>query len=179
MYKGSKNIVLVIVIIITSSFFQLQKSEVEEYSAKAAFIYNFTKFVEWEKQEDGSSSFVIGVVGESSIYKPLHGLALSKKINNRKIEIVKFNSATEVTACQILFVPETSSSKNLKECINSKYTKNTLIITEKQGCLEYGSGINFMVIDNRIKFEINLASLNKANIKASSQLLKLAQNVQE
>lgn len=179
MKRRLKNIILLVVIIMTSSFFQLQKSEVEEYSAKAAFIYNFTKFVEWENGEEASAPFVIGVVGESSIYKPLLGLAQSKKINNRKIEIIKFNTVADVSACQILFVPETSSHKNLKDCVDSKYTKHTLIITEKQGYLEYGSGINFMVVDNRIKFEINIASLTKANIKASSQLLKLAQNVQE
>lgn len=170
---------LTAVITITSSFFQTQKSEVEEYSAKAAFIYNFTKFVEWENKEYGSSPFVIGVVGESSIYKPLQVLATSKKINNRKIEVIKFNAATDLAPCHILFVPETSSYKNLKECLDSKSTKNTLIITEKQGYLEYGSGINFLVVENRIKFEINISSLNKANLKASSQLLKLAQNVQE
>lgn len=176
--KKLKGILLFIVVVTSSAFWQPQKGAVEEYSAKAAFIYNFTKFVEWEKEET-SSSFIIGVVGESFIYKPLLGLAANKKINNKKIEVVKFNSPSEISACQILFVPETSSSKNLKDCIDSKYTRNTLIITEKQGHLECGSGINFIIVDNKIKFEINLASLNKASLKASSQLLKLAQNVQE
>jgi YfiR/HmsC-like len=153
------------------------KQGAKEYVAKAAFIYNFTKFVEWEKESVGPT-FVIGVIGESDIYKPLRSVAETKKVSNKKIEVLKFEDLTELSTCQILFVPEGTSQKKLQECISSKFTKKTLVITEKRGSLSYGSGINFLMIDNRIKFEVNIGALNRANIKASSQLLKLAQNVE-
>lgn len=169
---------MLLVVIITSSFIQIQKNEVEEYIAKAAFIYNFTKFVEWESTTNASTSFVIGVVGDSPIYEALKDLAQNKKINNKKIEIVKYNSISDMNSCQILFVPESISPKTMKEFCMSPAAKNALVISEKKGSLENCSSINFLIIDNHIKFEISLTSLNKCNLKASSQLLKLALTVQ-
>lgn len=163
-----------------SSFFIKQKTGVEEYIAKAAFIYNFTKFVEWEKTEtNNTSSFVIGVIGDSPIYEHLLDLAASKTINNKKIEIVKCVVTLPSTCrCQILFVPENVTGKEFKDFMAALTTKNVLIISERKGFLDQGSAINFLIMENRIKFEINISSLNKSNLKASSQLLKLASTIQ-
>lgn len=162
-----------------SSFFQGSKNDAEEYSVKAAFIYNFTKFVEWEEMEETPTTFVIGVIGESQIYKPLLELAATKTINNKKIEVMKCNAVNPTDCkCQILFVPESVKGKDfLKFLTELNDTKNILIISESNGFLNNGSAINFLVIENHIKFEINIGSLNKYNLKASSQLLKLATNV--
>lgn len=172
-------IVLLTIVFFMSSFFQNPKSDAGEYAVKAAFIYNFTKFVEWDKTES-SPTFVIGIIGESPIYKPLIELAATKTINNKKIEIMKCTATNPSNCrCQILFVPETTKSKDFQEFISElSISKNILIISESKGFLNNGSAINFLVADNHIKFEINIGSLNKYNLKASSQLLKLAHNIQ-
>lgn len=174
-----KYIVLVTVVFFLSSFFQGSKNDAEEYSVKAAFIYNFTKFVEWDKSET-SPTFVIGVIGDSPIYKPLLEVAATKTINNKKIEVMRCNASSPSDCkCQILFVPETIKSKDFQDFLTElNSTKNILIISESKGFLNSGSAINFLVIENHIKFEINIGSLNKYNLKASSQLLKLASNIQ-
>jgi len=162
-----------------SSFFQNQKSDAEEYEVKAAFIYNFTKFVEWDPTET-APTFVIGVIGESAIYKPLLQLATTKTINNKKIEVMKCTATSPSNCkCQILFVPESINGKDFQEFVTElSVSKNVLIISESKGFLNNGSAINFLVSENRIKFEINIGSLNKYNLKASSQLLKLASSIQ-
>lgn len=177
MFKRISCILLIVVAFFTTSFVSIQ-SEVEEYAAKAAFIYNFTKFVEWEENAlNSSSTFNIGVLGDSPIISPLQDLSSNKKINNKKINIIKYNNVNDIKNCHILFIPEGTSSEILRESSESSLVKNTLIITEKKGDLENGSAINFLIVNNKIKFEINLNSLNKNNIKASSQLLKLALNI--
>lgn len=179
MHKRIRHIVLLTIVLSTSSFFQNQKSDAEEYAVKAAFIYNFTKFVEWDKSET-SPTFVIGVIGESPIYKPLLELAATRTINNKKIEVLKCSATNPATCrCQILFVPEATKGTEFQEFISELTTsKNVLIISESKGFLNNGSAINFLVSENHIKFEINMGCLNKYNLKASSQLLKLAYNIQ-
>ena len=172
-------LVLLTVVFFMSSFFQTTKNDAEEYAVKAAFIYNFTKFVEWDKTET-SPTFVIGVIGESPIYKPLMELAATKTINSKKIEVLKCTAANPSNCrCQILFVPEATKSKEFQDFISELSTsKNILIISESKGFLNNGSAINFLVSENHIKFEINMGCLSKYNLKASSQLLKLASNIQ-
>jgi hypothetical protein len=170
------------IIIAFASFFcfsfGLIQSEVEEYAAKAAFIYNFTKFVEWQDNSlNTASTFNIGVLGDSPITGPLNDLASSKKINNKRINIIRYNSASEINNCHILFIPENASSELVRTSVQSPSVKNTLIISERKGLLESGSAINFLIVNNKIRFEVNLSSLNRSNIKASSQLLKLALNI--
>jgi hypothetical protein len=170
---------MLLVVFLTSSFFQKQKSDIGEYTAKAAFIYNFTKFVEWNDAIETSPSFVIGVLGDSPIYYALQDIAKTKKINNKTIEVVKCISAKpENCKCHILFIPENTDSDIFKEYCKAPSLKNALVISEKQGSLDRGSAINFLIIDNRIRFEISMNTLNKCNLKASSQLLKLAVTVQ-
>lgn len=174
-----KYIVLITAVFFLSSFFQGMRNDAEEYSVKAAFMYNFTKFVEWDKSET-SPTFIIGIIGDSPIYKPLQDLAATKTIDNKKIEVMKCNATSPSNCmCQILFVPESVKNKDFQSFITElNATKNVLIISESKGFLNNGSAINFLVVDNHIKFEINISSLNKYNLKASSQLLKLASNIQ-
>ncbi|MES2565799.1 MAG: YfiR family protein [Bacteroidota bacterium] len=180
MVKRVSQIMLLLVVAVTSSFFQQEKNEVDEYTAKTAFIYNFTKFVEWGNTDSNpKSSFVIGVIGDSPIQQHLLSLASTKTINGKKIEVVRcLATSAENCRCEILFVPENVSSEDFQEFISSLSTSNVLIISEKKGFLTQGSAINFLIMENKIKFEINVRSLTKSNLKASSQLLKLATNIQ-
>lgn len=175
----ARHIILSVIVWATSSFIQLPKTDAEEYSVKAAFIYNFTKFIEWEESAE-PAPFVIGIIGDSPIYKPLQELAVKKTVNNKKIEIrhcVSKNAS--LCKCQILFVPETIKNKEFQAFLAElNVTKNILIISESKGFLDNGSAINFLMHEDHIKFEINVGSLNKCNLKASAQLLKLASNIQ-
>lgn len=180
MLKKRGYIFLSLTLILLCSFLIKPKTQVEEYIAKAAFIFNFTKFVEWENSEANKApTFIIGVIGDSPIHQHLLDLAANKTINGKKIEVVKCTANMPASCkCQILFVPETITSYDFKHFISELTTKNILIISERQGFLDQGSAINFLIIENRIKFEISVQSLNKSHLKASSQLLKLASTIQ-
>lgn len=169
-----KNLLYILILftaVLCSSSSSYEQRNTKEYELKAAFIYNFTKYLELN---NNSPTFVIGVLGNSPIIEPLENYSINKKIDDKKIEIVKLLNTSEIKNCQIVFMPEFVSFTIIQDFLNLENSKKTLVITEKIGALEAGSSINFLIIDNKIKFEINQAALNKNNIKASSQLLKLA-----
>jgi len=94
----------------------------------------------------------------------------------QKIVIRKFKSADEISNCHILFVPVTGSN-NFEEVQEKLKGKHTLVITEKSGLAQKGSGINFVQQDNRWKFELNESATQSAGLKVSKELSKLAINV--
>ena len=148
------------------------QTEAEESNLKAAFIYNFTRFIDWDDNVF-PNDFMIGVVGNSLINGPLEEIAKTRTVNNKKIIIKYFKSVEEVEKCNILF-----NSKNLKiplsEFLEKPELKKSLIIGEKETYAQKGAGINFVLVDKKLKFEINQKSLNEAGLKISAQLLKLA-----
>ena len=140
---------------------------------KASFIYNFTKYIDWpDKYKEGN--FVIGVLGTSSFYNDLTTLLNTKTVGNQRFEIKSFTSAESVSGiCHILFVPAENSAL-LPDVLKKIKGKSTLIVTEKPGLAKLGSGINFVVENNKQRFELNKANIEKYNLKVSANLTSLA-----
>jgi hypothetical protein len=150
--------------------FQLVRDIDKEYKLKAAFIYNFIQYIDWSVTSP--KEYVIGVIGASPIEEDLREIALTKTANDKKIIVHKFSSSDDLSSCNIIFIPREASGS--LETVLSRASKGTLVVSEKPGCGKQGSAINFVIVDNKLKFETNLKALNSAGLKASSQLLKLA-----
>jgi hypothetical protein len=144
---------------------------VQEADLKGAFIYNFTKYIDWNQYDDGDT-FIIGVIGSSSVVRSLKEIAETNTVNSKKIEIRFFDNPGEIEFCNILFIPENIHFP--LSLILSKINKGMLTISEERGFASEGTAFNFVRKNGKLKFEVNLKSLSKADIKASSQLLKLA-----
>ncbi len=140
---------------------------------KATFIYNFTKYIAWpDKYKEGN--FVIGVVGTTSFYNDLTALLSTKTVGSQKFEIKSYSSVDAVTGtCHILFIPAENSSV-LPDVIKKMKGKSTLIITEKSGLAKQGSAINFIVDNNKQRFEMNRTNIEKYSLKVSTTLTALA-----
>lgn len=147
-------------------------TEAEEYKLKAAFIYNFTMYVEWSPPMS-ENEFIIGVINSSPINKHLEEIANSEKVNGKKIVVREYDKLEDIGFCHILFIPQ-NCGLSLNDIVLDPDLKRTLTISEKEEYAKKGAAINFVEIDNKLKFEINTRVLNAAGIKASSQLLKLA-----
>lgn len=162
-------IILVSLLILNSGF----KIGVDTNSKmKAIFIMNFTKLIEWP-QPYREGNFVVGVVGESPLYSELTKMAKTKKVANQSLQIKKFNSISEINKCHILYVSQ-NKSEDIISVIKMLKQHNTLIITEKKGLVEKGAGINFVVKNNRQKFELNKSNVERYKLKVSSNLEALA-----
>ena len=151
----------------TTSFAQKEKYE-------SLFIYNFTKYIKWPDSYN-QGKFVIGVLGNSSIYQSLNEMAESKKktSSGSNLEVIKYSSITDIGECNILFVSENMINK-IDEIDGGTTGKPILIITDSPGMANKGSVINFIEKDGKIKFELNEAKAEMRNLIVSGSLTTLA-----
>ncbi|MTI22425.1 YfiR family protein [Fulvivirga sp. RKSG066] len=133
-------------------------------------IYNFLKYVQWPGDLN-SGEFVIGVIGDDDVFNTLNTWYGNKDRGDKKLIVKNYNSASEVGSCQLLYI----GNKADFEAVNQKVSgQPTLTVTGKNGLGEKGSCINFKVVNNRLKFELNQGSVDTNNLKVSSQLTAMA-----
>ncbi len=135
-------------------------------------VFNFTKYVQWP-DHSASGEFVIGVIGNNDVYKTLSDWYGGKPRGNKTYVIKKFNTAAEVSDCNVIFIDKSKSGEfdGVKTKISGK---GTLLITDKNGLGAKGSGINFKTVDDKLKFELNQKAVESANLKVSSSLASMA-----
>ena len=140
--------------------------------AQTMFIYNFSRLIEWPPNSR-SGNFVIGVFGATEITMELELYTKGKKVGTRDIVIHRYKTLEEISDCHILFVPF-ERTKRMTEILNQLNGKSTLIITEKTGALNDGAAINFLLIEDKLKFEIKPDNASKYGIKLSSKLQEMS-----
>ena len=152
-----------------------QESQPTEYQLKAAFLFNFAKYVEWPAAAfpDKTSPLIIGVLGKSPFDGDLEQTIGNKTINDRSLQIKEFHSVAEATNCHILFIC-TSEKKRLPEIFGGLRNAHVLTVGEADRFTQTGGMINFVPEGNKIRFEINDGAAKKARLKISSKLLNLA-----
>jgi hypothetical protein len=152
-----------------------QESQPTEYQIKAAFLFNFAKFVEWPPAAfaEATSPMVIGILGENPFRDDLERTIRGKTINNRPLVIKEFRSPAEATNCHVLFI-STSEKQRLPEILKSLHGTSVLTVGETDRFTETGGMINFVAEGNKIRFQINEVAARNAGLKISSKLLNLA-----
>jgi hypothetical protein len=145
---------------------------------KSVFIYNFTRYVEWPADYQ-TGNFIINMYGtNAAMLSELNTMAKTKTVGAQKIEIRNTTTLDGIGKCNILYVtPDVSTP--LADILAKIKGKSTLLVTEKAGFAKQGSAINFVVVDNRQKFELNKANAEKNNLKVSAQLVTLSIPVED
>lgn len=166
-----KTVLVLLFLIFNFSVF----SQTDISRAEALFIYNFSRLIEWPSNYK-NGPFVIGVLGSSPILGQLQTFTNGKQVGSQPIAVKNFNSASEISTCHILFVPF-SETKQLPNIIPQIAGKSTLIITEKNGSIDEGAGINFVVVGDKLKFELSPSNVSSRQIKLSSKLNEMAYKV--
>lgn len=142
---------------------------------KAMFIYSFARYIEWPPSYK-KGDFLIGVLGNPPLYDELLKMSRTKKIYNQNIKILKFNNVNEITNCHILFIPRYMSDK-ASEAIKKVSKYSTLVITEKEGLISKGAGINFVIKDHKQNYELGKTNILRKKLKVSNTLETLAISV--
>jgi hypothetical protein len=173
--KKLSTVILLFVLTITTAFSPDFNGQTFDTTAKikAVYVYNFTKYIEWPiAAQEGK--FTIGILGNyEPLFNELDNMSKVKKVANRSFTINSFSTSGEIKEPHILYIPKENSS-SLSSVISKLKGKNTLIVTESPGLAEKGSAINFIVVGNRQKFELNKSTVTKYNLKVASALEKLA-----
>ena len=166
---------LIFTAIIGLSLNSLAQQQPSEYEVKAAFLFNFAKFIDWPPEvfADTNSPIVVGVLGKNVFGNNLEKIINDRKVNNRSFQFRKYTSVTEVTNCQILFI--SSSEKNdFAKIMSALHNASILTVSETDGFIQAGGMINFVLQDNKIRFEISDEAAKKGRLRVSSKLLSLA-----
>jgi hypothetical protein len=146
-----------------------------DYDIQANIIYRFTKYIDWPEDKK-SGDFIIGVVGDSPLTDALKNFITNKTAGNRKIIIKKFPATAEIFYCHILFISE-EESRSLKKITIKTAGNPVLIVTEEDGLALKGSCINFTVVADHLRLEINKNNIEQRNLSIASELLQLGKVV--
>ncbi len=165
---------LSLLLVLTSSLYSQSAHEVE-YRFKAVYLFNFLQLIEWPKAAFSSdeSPLVVGILGKDPFGRLLDDLLKKERINERPVVIRRYRDSSEVENCHLLFVSN-SEEERIPAILQQTRQWQSLTVSEIKGFAEQGGGINFYVDNNRIRFEINIEVLKKADLHASSKLLRLA-----
>jgi hypothetical protein len=164
-----------VLLLLAAGSSRAQDATPSEYQLKAAFLFNFAKFVEWPPDSSGESTapFVIGILGSSPFGDDLQQTIQGKSINNRPLITREVHSLTEATNCQILFI-STSERKRLPEIFKTLGDAHVLTVGENDQFIRAGGMINFVMEEQKIRFQINNDAAKRVGLKISSKLLGLA-----
>ena len=163
-----------------------------EYQVKAAFLYNFLMFVDWplEKMADSNEPIIIGIIGKDQFENAFEPVK-DKLAKDRKVIVKRFKGLEElkkneaelnqtieaIRKCHLLYICR-SEAVSLKEILNLIKGCSVLTVAGMENFLESGGGIiNFVVEEDKVRFEINLTAAKQAKLQIRSQLLRLAKRV--
>ncbi len=157
-------------------FLSAQKPPVREYQLKAAFLFNFSQFVEWPSSAFSSAKapIVIGILGEDPFGTYMDEIVQGEEVNGRPLVIQRYHTAEEIKQCHILFINLAKANKQ-EQTIASLKGKSILSVGESTNFIKEGGMIKFSMIENKIHFQINPEAAKDAGLIVSSKLLRLAE----
>jgi hypothetical protein len=146
----------------------------KEYKVKAAFLFNFTKFVEWAPARFTAATdpLVIGVLGGNPFGAELANIVADRKVHGREIALRLLASAAEARGVHAVFVCSGESPR--QATLAALHDAGVLTVGESGSFAAAGGIVTFSVEGEKIRFTVNLASSQRAQLKISAQLLKLA-----
>ncbi len=151
------------------------KAQEEKYIS--LFLYNFTKHFAWP-DEYKSGDFVIDIIGHESVFAKLKELTATKKVGEQNIVIRHYTDASVIGKCHILFVGHWHS-RFLPQILEMVQNRSTLIVTEKEGLINEGAAINFVIRDGTIQFEFKKSNALKYGLRFDPQIVQMADVVYE
>lgn len=155
----------------------LHAAVASEYEVKAAFIYNFTRFVQWP-QARASGPLDICVMGEDPFGSAIDAAVAGKSVGERAINVARVEAIEEAKACEVLFI-SSSQEGELEDILETLADAPVLTVGDMDDFAERGGMINLTKEGNHVRFEINVDALEDAGLRASSRLLRLATIVGE
>lgn len=152
---------------------------VGEYQVKAAFLYNFTKFVDWPgaAAKPADAPFVIGIAGDDPFGSMLDETIKSEKAAGHPLIVKRFKRGEPVGGCQILFISR-SETGHLESVLKQTEEEPVLTVGDADGVAARGVMINLILVKGTVKMEINLHRAEQARLRISSKLLGLAKIVE-
>jgi hypothetical protein len=154
------------------------QSAADEYHVKAAFLFHFVQLVEWpaDSLESETSPVTLCIIGEDPFQGDLETTLAGKTVGTRPLRVRHLKPAEDSHGCQVLFVSKHDTAR-LGRLLMELKDGPILTVGESDGFVQQGGMIGFLLVDNKVRFEINLEAAERAKLKISSRLLLLAKTV--
>ena len=161
----------IVAIMVCSSTAQAQRAS--EFHVKAAYLYNFTKFVEWPDSTLGTEAepFVIGVLGHNPFYRFLPEIVRGEKAFGRPIVLKYFKEISELSSCHLLFI---NLPGKTDEAVKAVKDRSVLTVSDDPAFCRHGGIIRFFTENETVRLEINQKAAEAANVNISSKILRIA-----
>ena len=172
--KCSIQILICLLVFINASFAD-ERSFIE---VKSAFVYSFTRYIDWPKDDHPKSNFVINILDKTpGLIEEFDKLSDKKLVSDRKIKIIHSNDLSQIKTSDVVVFSQ-SEDLSLREVQKRIKGSNVLLITQEEASSGKGLMINFYLDDGKLRFEMNRKLLEAQNFKVSAQLLKLAKIIE-
>jgi hypothetical protein len=150
----------------------------KEHEVKAAFVYNFFKFVEWPsgRVQETKAPFVIGVVGKGNITTGLESTVRERDINGHPLIVKTVETPEAARTVHLLFICAAEDNR-LVELLPTLAGSGVLTVGESEAFAQQGGIITFVREGETLRFVINMDSAERAGLKISAQLQKLAKTI--
>ena len=148
-----------------------------DYQVEATYLYNFSQFVQWPADSTkAANSFNICVLGQDPFGPVLNAILGDETIAGKSVVARQIPTLPEALHCQVLFI-SSSESGRLKEILTTLRGASVLTVSDLPQFTQRGGMVQFVLVQDRVRFEVNLAATQSARLTLSSELLKVAINV--
>jgi hypothetical protein len=151
-----------------------------EAEVKSAFVFNFLLYVDWPKSAfpDDGAPYVVAVLGGDGFGGQLERTLEGKTAQGRPVKVRKVAEAAEAAGAHVVLLPKQETDRR-PELIGAFAGRPVLLVTESEGLARKGAACNFVVEEQRVRLEVNVGATEKAGLRMSAKLLKIARRVDE
>ncbi len=176
--RSRKGLLAIIAACCTVAILASGQSPVSEYSVKAAYLFNFGKFVRFASAEGGESraTFDLCIIGEDPLGRSLDEITANEKLDGKPVRVTRFKSAAEARGCGIAYISAAEGS-HVDSDLQALSGQQVLTVSDSNDFLRRGGMIQFVNVANHVRFAVNLDAARKAHISLSSELLRVAISV--
>jgi YfiR/HmsC-like len=155
-----------------------QAGRAAEAQVKAAFLYKFGGFIEWPPAAFAApdSAFTIGVLGAEAVGAELDRAVAGRTVQGRQVAVRKLRRGDSLAGLHVLFVGQQEAAR-LGEILAGSERRAMLVVTESENALTQGSMINFVAVEDKVRFDVALPSAERGQLRISARLLAVARKV--
>jgi hypothetical protein len=170
----SKPLLIILVALLSLTSVVAAQQHPTESQVKAAYLYNFGKFVRWPADRPAPpTAFEICILGKDPFGAVLDSTVAGESINGKTITVKRLSTVQEASQCRVLFI-SASEDARLLPALAAAQRLNILTVSDIRSFAERGGAIGLVSDQGKIRFEVNLNATEQSHLVLSSELLKVA-----
>jgi hypothetical protein len=167
----------VLALLLPAAAVAAQRRAATEPEVKAAYLYNFARFVDWPARAPSAATpFVVCVIGSDPFGRVLDTTLADVTLRGAKAVARRIATSGEARACHLLFIGA-SEEQDLEAILGTLGSADVLTVSDMPAFVGRGGMIQFVNERGRLRFEVGLGPVERAGLHVSSDLLRVARAV--